>query len=84
MARFYLHLFNRIGTVHDDEGTEVPDLDAARHLAVQSVRDILSEEVKRGRFDLQGRIDIAGEEGNVLAAVPFSDAVELRLEGDIS
>ncbi len=79
MARFFLHLFNQIGAVPDDEGTEVPDIATARHLAVQSVRDILSEEAKHGVIDLGGRIEIADEGGATLDVVPFASAVELRL-----
>lgn len=79
MARYFLHLFNHIGAVPDDEGTEVPDVATARHLAVQSVRDIVSEEAKGGVVDLSGRIEIADEGGSTLDVVPFSDAVVLRL-----
>lgn len=81
MPRFFLHLFNRVGPVPDDEGTEVPDFATARHLAVQSVRDILSEEAKHGLIDLEGRIEIADEGGETLDVVPFASAVELRLGG---
>lgn len=79
MARYFLHLFNRIGAVPDDEGTEVPDIAAARHIAVQSVRDIVSEEAKGGVVDLSGRIEIADEGGSTLDVVPFAEAVEVRL-----
>lgn len=79
MPRFFLHLFNRVGAVPDDEGTEVPDIATARHLAVQSVRDILSEEAKHGVIDLEGRIEIADDGGATLDVVPFASAVELRL-----
>jgi len=79
MARYYLHLYNRIGSALDDEGTEARDLEAARTIAIRSVRDILGEEIRKGRIDLFGRIEIADEEGSILAVVPFADAVELRL-----
>lgn len=80
MSRFYLHLYNRIGAVPDEEGTEALDLTTAHRIAVQSVRDIMAEEARKGSIDLFGRIEIANEEGKVLAVVPFSDAVEFRRE----
>lgn len=79
MTRFYLHLHNRIGTVPDEEGTDVSDLDAARYLAVQSVRDILSEEAKQGIIDLRGKIEIADAAGGTVAVVAFADAIQLQL-----
>jgi hypothetical protein len=81
MARFYLHLYNRVGFVEDQEGQELPDLAAARAVAIKSIRDLVSEEAKRGRIDFGARIEIAGEEGVVAAVVPFSEGVALILEG---
>ena len=81
MPRFFLHVHNRMGFAPDDEGLELPDLAAAREAAVAGIRSIVSEEVGQGTLDLAGRIDICGENGEVLMAVPFSEAVELRLEG---
>lgn len=80
MTRYYLHLHNRIGSVPDDEGAEIQNLDAAHEIAIASIRDILGEEVKKGRLDLFGRIDIADADGEILRVVPFSAAVELRLD----
>jgi len=80
MPRFYLHLYNRVGVVRDDEGEELPDLQVARHCAFEAIRDILSEETKQGRIDLRGRIEIAAEGDRLLEVVPFSDAVEVHLD----
>lgn len=40
-----------------------------------------SEEAKGGMIDLNGRVEIASENGLVLDVVTFSQAVKLRLEG---
>ena len=80
MARFYLHLFNSLGFVPDREGKELPGLAAARDDAVISIRSIIAEDVKQGRVDLRGRIEIANATQEVLAVVPFTDAVNLRLK----
>ena len=53
----------------------------ARKQALQDVRSILSEEVRRGLIDLRGSVEITDAAGNAVVAVPFSDAVELRLGG---
>jgi hypothetical protein len=81
MPKFYLHLFNRIGSTSDEEGVELPDLATARKSAAENIRSIMSEEVKEGLFDLNGRIEIVDDQGRLLATVPFADAVELKLTG---
>ncbi|MDX3899174.1 MAG: hypothetical protein QHC40_01435 [Sphingobium sp.] len=79
MARFYLHLHNRTGLVPDEEGTELPDLDAARQIAVDAIRDLISEEARSGLIDLRGYIEIAEESGKAAVRIAFSSAVDLHL-----
>lgn len=77
MARFFLHLHNGSGFLADEEGRELADLAAARKEAVRSIRSLLAEEVRRGRVDLGGRVEIAGAGGEILASVAFPEAVEV-------
>jgi hypothetical protein len=79
MARYYLNLRNGGGYVEDLEGQELPDLAAARLHAIDGIRSVLSEEARRGEIDLRGSIEIADTHGNILLVLPFSDAVNLRL-----
>ena len=80
MARYYLHIVNGGGYSEDPEGQELTDLEAARTAAIEGVRSMLSEEARQGQLDLAGRIEIADADGNILLSVPFSEAVELRLD----
>lgn len=80
MPRFSLHLHNRLEFVRDEEGMELPDLGTARQQAIQSIRSVLGEEVQQGLVDLRGRIEIANDNGDILASIPFAEAVELLLE----
>lgn len=79
MARFYLHFHNWIGIAPDEEGRELPDLEAARHAAIQAIRDVISEEVRHGRLDFRGYIDIVDEAQAMRCRVPFSSAIDIRL-----
>lgn len=79
MERFYFHLENRIGRVLDEEGVEMPGLQEAVSYAIENVRSILSDEVKRGVADFRGNIAIADARGAVVRVIEFKDAVELRL-----
>jgi hypothetical protein len=57
VPRFYFHLFNDVD-VPDEEGIELPDLDAARAAAVQQARGMIGELVKTdARIVLDHRID---------------------------
>jgi len=81
MPRFFLNIHNGLGFARDDEGIDLPNLEAARDKAIEGVRSILSEEIKGGALDLLGRIEITDDSGNILAQVPFSDAVDISMPG---
>lgn len=80
MPRYFLHMHNSTGLIEDDEGQEHPDLASARASAIQSIRSVASEEVRGGSLDLRGRIDITDEAGELLASVPFPEAIALALD----
>ena len=80
MTRYHLNVHNQTGSVLDEEGVELPGIDDARHQAIEGIRDILSEEVKTGKLDLRGRIEIAGADGAVLKTVRFEEALRLHLD----
>jgi hypothetical protein len=78
MPRFYFHLFNAV-TVRDDEGRELPTLEAAKAEATNACRAIMAEDVrKEGQITLSHRIDIHGENGKLELALPFRACVEIR------
>jgi hypothetical protein len=79
MSRYFLHLINGIGVAPDEEGVDVARVEQAAQQAIAGIRSIVSDEAKRGRIDLNGRVDIADEEGRIQAVIPFSDAFELSM-----
>ena len=82
MPRFFFHLHDRFGAVPDPEARELADLDVVRAQAVKGARSIISEDVRHGRVDLTGRIDVYDAAGKLVLSLPFSEAVELVLEKD--
>jgi hypothetical protein len=78
MPRFHLNLHNGLGLTPDEEGLDLPDEEAARAEAIRSIRSLVSEEVKEGCIDLNGRIEIIGEDGQCVDTIRFVDAVELQ------
>lgn len=81
MPHFYLHLINGSGVIHDDEGLDLADVEAARHEALSAIRSMLKEELSQGQLDLGGRIAIDDSEGNFLCDVMFAEAVDIRSKG---
>lgn len=78
MPRFHLHLSNRIGDTPDEDGVDCIDLAEARLLALDGIRSLLSHEVRSGRLDLHGRIDIRDPAGRLYTSIPFRDAIEIK------
>lgn len=77
MPRFYLHIRDGGRLIADPDGSDLPDLDAARAEALASAREILAEKVKVGGVLNGQRIEITDAAGAVLATVPFRDAMRL-------
>jgi hypothetical protein len=63
----------------DEEGVELPDLPAARMVALHNARFSAGQAIKEtGRIVLDHRIDIEDADGNVLDTVHFRDAVTVE------
>lgn len=79
MPRFFFHLHNDVDCP-DDEGVELPDLEAARVHASRTARFTAGETVKdHGHIVGDHRIDIENGDGQVLDSVYFRDAVKIEV-----
>lgn len=77
MSCYFFHIFDDLITT-DDEGIELPNLDAARAGAVRAARALMCETLMNGRLALGHRIDIADANGTVLDTVHFRDLVQIE------
>ena len=76
MPRFFFHI--RDGeSIDDPDGMYLPDTRSAHLEAVRSARDIMAEDVRRGRLPLSSWIEVTDENGEAIFAVPFAEAVEI-------
>jgi hypothetical protein len=74
---FFFHL--RDGESADDpDGMYLPDTRTARLEAIRSARDIMAEDVRRGRLSLSFRIEVTDENGEPILAVPFREVVTIE------
>ena len=78
MPIYHLHLINAHIDADDDEGHELPDLDAARATALAGIRDFIAHEALRGTLDFRGRLDIEDDDGTVLESIAFVEAFTIK------
>jgi hypothetical protein len=84
MPRYFFHSERRGQVVADLEGTELADLDEARHEAFLNARDLLILILKTAQpVPLDDRVHVVDEQGAVLYTVTLREALrsahELKL-----
>ena len=77
MPRYFFHLYDDI-VAQDDEGMELPNIDAARLKALSGARDVIAEQVRRGYFVRSHWIDVVDVQGEPVLTVTFRDAVDIK------
>jgi hypothetical protein len=81
MARYFMNLRDGTDELLDPEGVEYPSLDAVRNAVLQTVRDLMSGDVRKGVIDFRYRVDAENSDGVVVHSLAFRDAVEIIAEG---
>ena len=77
MPRFYFNLRNDI-SVDDQEGRDFPDIATARQNAILEARQMASEQVQKGRLNLNHSIEVTDETGAVVDTIYFAEAVGMN------
>ncbi len=78
MPRFFFNLRNDL-SVDDDEGKELPGLDAAHEAARKIAIEMAALSVaEHQHLDLHHRIEVADETGSILIVVEFGDVVRIE------
>ena len=77
MPRFFFHVFDDIVSM-DEQGQSVDNLEAAHAIALDSARELVCEQVKRGYLNLENYIVIADPSGQELARVDFRSALAVE------
>jgi hypothetical protein len=79
VPRYFFHVYDDV-IAQDEEGVELPSIEAARLNALIGARDLIAEQVRRGYFVLSHWIDVVDEQGAPVLTVAFRDAVDIREE----
>ena len=78
MPRYYFDLHNDVDAI-DDEGRELPDLEAVRADVLKEVRAMIKTSIdETGRIDLRHHIDVRDENDAVVYVMHFEDAVTVQ------
>lgn len=77
MPHYHFNLHNSVGFVEDEEGRDLSDLDAARQEGLDDIRSIVAEDVRHGRLDLCGRLEVVDGAGRLLLTLAFADALDI-------
>lgn len=77
MGRYFFNLYDD-GIAIDEEGSELPDLAAAKARAFASARAMACAEVLDGHLTLGHRIEVVDGGGELLWTVRFGDVVSVE------
>jgi hypothetical protein len=78
MIRYFFDLHNDVDAI-DEEGVELPDLEAAKAHSLGEARTMIQASVAdAGRIDLRHHIDVRDESGAVVHVMRFEDAVKIQ------
>jgi hypothetical protein len=73
--RYFFHI-QGVADSCDDEGLELPDMEAVRHEAIEGAREILSEEAGVGRDRADWTMLVTDETGKTVLRLPFSEVLQ--------
>lgn len=76
MPLFYFNVYNDVTTI-DEEGQELVKLDAARRVAVKSVREVICDGVREGHVTLSHRIEVENAARQILLTMTFGDVLKI-------
>jgi hypothetical protein len=75
MPRYFFHITDEEGLSRDDEGTELPNLEAARLEARASARDLIANYMKNRTPVTRQSLQISDAQGNVLETIDVRDVL---------
>ena len=79
MPLFFFHVKENDDVLCDDEGSDHPDLDAAREEAIEGIRQIISDAVLTGGpLGLDREMHVDDDAGHTLLKIMFREVVDFN------
>ena len=82
MVRYYFHLRDGVERLLDPQGADVDDPAQLARMALKEARAVVAQEALEGEINLQQRIEIEDEGGNLIHSLSFADAVRIVSDQD--
>lgn len=82
--RFFFHQQTKGGLIVDPDGSELPDIEAARAEAVASARQLWAAAIIAGADLPVQSFEIADQAGHLLLSVPSGEALPPSLRGGVT
>lgn len=82
MVRYYFHLRDGVERLLDPQGADVDDPAQLARMALKEARAVVAQEALEGEINLQQRIEIEDEGGNLVHSLSFADAVRIVSDQD--
>ena len=75
MSHFYFHIYEHGTLIWDEEGSECPDLDAAKREAMASATDLARQALARGEPADGLCVEIRDEDDRILAGLTIREVL---------
>lgn len=75
MTHYFFHICSRTERIVDREGADFDTLEAAVVEARLAAREILAEDLRKGQIDDTRLFEIFDDRGELVARLPFQDAL---------
>ena len=75
MTHYFFHIRSPNERIEDLEGGDFDDLHAALTEALQSAREMMADDIRKGRPSEPRQFEIVDENGDLVARLPFGDAL---------
>lgn len=75
MTHYFFHICSGMERIEDREGADFDTLEAALTEARLAAREILAEDLRKGNVDETRLFEIVNEWGELMARVPFKEAI---------
>jgi hypothetical protein len=82
MPRYYLHVCDGREFREDEEGQDMPSVDAAIAEARLRLRAVLAQELSGGTLNMASFVEIDDEAQQLVTTIQFLDAVEISAEAN--
>jgi hypothetical protein len=73
---YFMHLRNSTDEVLDQDGILMPE-EAVARATLLAARDCMAHDLRSGRLELEHRIDVENEAGEIVHTLQFADAVTI-------